>query len=1077
MNMKLKQLFNSANNRGLFGRSSKRSNKQQILRFATRDVVKDVTSDVVKMEPLEDRQMMSLTVNVDVGTSGKSANVTSVGQVVDLNVYVTVTGTTKGTNDGFQSLCGSFLGTETDGNYSVGGNINNVNPTFLYTANGAQSATSQDLNGDGYNDAGSNNNSDIAGFFNARGGAIETNGTVSGDSQTFLIGTMTYTVVSLNYGQPTDINFRLRDGIPSGAYDAVWLEDGQGENDSTDSVLTGAPVVITDTSLTPPPDGSISGTVDASVNGSTKAVSGEQLYIDQNNSGSYVSGDPLVSTNSGGYYDFTGLHPGTYHIRQILTAGEVQTAPSTTPLTVTLSAGQNVSGQDFLDAASGSVSGTVTKVIAGSSTPMQGVQVYADVNNNGVYNTGDPTGITDSNGNYTIGGLGAGQFTIREVVPSGYAASTSSASVTVAAGQSVAGVNFTDTSTAIVPASISGNVTKIVNGVSSPDSGVTLYLDLNDTGSLASGDPTAVTDGSGNFSFTGLTPNSYLLRQVVPSGFKQTSPLATPTLITVGSGDVISNENFVDTGSTVAQTGSIAGTVYKVVNGVTSADSGVTVFLDTNNDGVLDSGDVSTTTSSTGTYSFTGLAAGTYHLREVVASGYSQTSPGSSPTNINLLSGQSVAGENFTDTASVVNTTGSISGTVYKVVSGVTSVDPGVTVYLDTNNDGVLDTGDISTVTGSNGTYSFTGLASTTFHLRQVVPTGYSQTSPSSSPTSIPLATGQSVTGQNFTDTAATVNYIPGSIAGEVYNDKNGNGKLDSGETGISGVELYIDLNKDGTIDSGDPTTTTSSAGTYSFTGLAPGTYRVREVVPTGDKLTDPLPAVGYFDIVVQSNWQIHGENWGNTVPVVTSTGSITGTVYSDANKNGKLDSGEIGIPNVTVYIDLKKDGKDDSGDPTAVTNASGVYTFSGLAAGSYVVRETLPSGDSLTSTSSLTATVTSGGVTSGQNFGNYGAITLSGNVFNDANGNGVKDSGEAGLSGWVVYCDLKNTGSFVTSDNNKTTDSNGNFDFVSLTAGTYIIRVIPKSGYTLTSPSSGFYSVTIAPGVQTVTPIFAEHA
>ena len=877
--MKLKQLL-----RPRFLRQSARHTRRDLFTSAARAV-----RSPMQVEPLENRQMLSLTINVDVdggsgiGSAGtKTASVTSVGQVVTLDVYATVTGTTSGSNDGFQEVDGSFLsalstgGSLSAGSNSVGGNLGTALPIFEYQASGASQSTPQDLNGDGYLDSGSNNNADISGFFNARGGAIEQDGTVSGDSQTFFIGSLAYTVTKLNYGQPTDINFRLRSGLASGAYDAVWLQDGVGLNDSTGTVLEGSPVVITDPNLSVPNSGSISGTVDKSVSGTTSAFSG-----------------------------------------------------------------------------------------------------------------------------------------------------------------------------------------------------VTVYLDTNDTGSYVSTDPTQTTDSSGDYSFTGLASGTYFLRQVVPSGYKQTSPSSTPTLISITNTQTVSGQDFIDA-STAAVTGSISGAVTKVVSGTTSNFSGVTVYIDTNNDGSLDTGDISTTTSSTGAYSFTGLGAGTYHIREIVPSGYGQTSPSSTPTTVTLTAGQASTGDNFTDTAVTTGSTASISGTITQVIAGVTTNMSGVTVYLDTNDNGALNTGEPSTVTTSSGTFTFTGLAAGTYYLRETVPTNFKQTSPSSTPTKLTLTNGQTSTGDNFTNTAT---YTPGSIAGTVYNDKNSNAKLDSGEPGIAGVEMYIDVNKDATLDSGDPTTTTSSTGTYSFTGLAPGTYRVREVVPLGDKLTDPLPAVGYFDIIVQSNWQITGENWGNIVPSTgtTTPGTITGTVYSDANKNGKLDSGEIGIPGVTVYLDLKNDGKDDSGDPTATTSSTGTYSFTGIAPGSYTVREVLLSGDTFTTASSLTATVTSGGTTSGENFGNYGAITLSGNVFDDVNGNGVKDTGDNGMSGWVVYCDLNNDGKFESNENNKTTDSNGNFEFVSLTAGTYTIRIYPKTGYTETAPAAMYYTVTLAPGVP-VSISFGEH-
>ncbi len=55
---------------------------------------------------------------------------------------------------------------------------------------------------------------------------------------------------------------------------------------------------------------------------------------------------------------------------------------------------------------------------------------------------------------------------------------------------------------------------------------------------------------------------------------------------------------------------------------------------------------------------------------------------------------------------------------------------------------------------------------------------------------------------------------------------------------------------------------------------------------------------------------------FGVTVAAAAPTGTIAGTVISDANANGKLDVGEKGLPGVTVYIDANKNG---SLDPTEV--------------------------------------------------------------------------------------------------------------------------------------------------------------
>jgi len=55
--------------------------------------------------------------------------------------------------------------------------------------------------------------------------------------------------------------------------------------------------------------------------------------------------------------------------------------------------------------------------------------------------------------------------------------------------------------------------------------------------------------------------------------------------------------------------------------------SGWTVYLDLDNSGTKNSGDKSATTKSDGKFSFSSIAPGTYHVREVVKSGYAPTCP------------------------------------------------------------------------------------------------------------------------------------------------------------------------------------------------------------------------------------------------------------------------------------------------------------------------------------------------------------------------------------------------------------------------------------------------------------------
>ncbi|MGC4032022.1 MAG: PQQ-dependent sugar dehydrogenase [Tepidisphaeraceae bacterium] len=79
------------------------------------------------------------------------------------------------------------------------------------------------------------------------------------------------------------------------------------------------------------------------------------------------------------------------------------------------------------------------------------------------------------------------------------------------------------------------------------------------------------------------------------------------------------------------------------------------------------------------------------------------------------------------------------------------------------------------------------------------------------------------------------------SINGYVVNDTNKDGKWTSGEKGITGRTVWLDLNNDGNQGVTEPTLVTGDNGKFTFTNLAAGTYRVREVVPAGWKQTSPI--------------------------------------------------------------------------------------------------------------------------------------------------------------------------------------------------------------------------------------------
>lgn len=87
----------------------------------------------------------------------------------------------------------------------------------------------------------------------------------------------------------------------------------------------------------------------------------------------------------------------------------------------------------------------------------------------------------------------------------------------------------------------------------------------------------------------------------------------------------------------------------------------------------------------------------------------------------------------------------------------------------------------------------------------------------------------------------------------------------------------------------------------------------------------------------------------------------------------------------------------------------------------------------------------------------------ICGQKFNDLNGNGMKDQGEPGLSGWTIELDLNDDGSV---DDSTITDSEGNYAFPSVPPGTHGITEILQQGWIQTFPSTpGDYVVIAAEG------------
>jgi len=218
-----------------------------------------------------------------------------------------------------------------------------------------------------------------------------------------------------------------------------------------------------------------------------------------------------------------------------------------------------------------------------------------------------------------------------------------------------------------------------------------------------------------------------------------------------------------------------------------------------------------------------------------------------------------------------------------------------------------------------------------------------------------------------LTFTGLTLTSAPSStISGRVFNDTNADGLFDGSDVGISGFRVFLDQDNNGILDAGEISKPVSATGTYTFSNVPAGTYRVREVFRSGWRQT--YPALGYYQLTIGDGEKAKSLSFANTDTVL-----IKGTVWMDANKNKKFDSSEGGLPGWSLYLDQNNNGVLDAGETSTVTDANGNYRFFNLPAGKYVVRVMQASSKyRLTAPASGThiLTLAAAGTRSNQNFG-----------------------------------------------------------------------------------------------------------
>ncbi|MEM6312444.1 MAG: FG-GAP-like repeat-containing protein, partial [Planctomycetota bacterium] len=640
---------------------------------------------------------------------------------------------------------------------------------------------------------------------------------------------------------------------------------------------------------------SISGTAFEDLNGDGTRdpdegpLAGVTVYLDLDDNDQLDSGEPNTLTAADGSYTFTQLEPGSYVVRQLTPASYTLTSPGPRADGTFAAPLSSPTGSALTSLVTGDFNGDGTLDLAAVDNPNDAVAVMFGTGN-GTFATPitiaveeEPTELVTSDFN------GDGALDIAVISDGPFQATSFVVSALMNDG--------TGSFTVQTSPSTLGRPLSIVAGRF--DLGFTTDLVVTTSGglSLLSG------NGNGTFSLANATP---FMGQIggfntAAADFNSDGRLDV-VVADVGASDVAVYERNFSGQFLIQQIPLNVGLTPVAVN-----------TGDFNSDGIVDV--VTVNRISNNLSVLLGVGDGTLNPDSTFSIGNSPRSVTVSDLNGDGILDLATA-NGFSNDASLL--LGNGDGTFAPAVQLTAGNTPTAIVSGDFNADGIPDLAVANSLSGDVSVF-----------LGNTRPAGvYS------------IAVGPN---EHAIDVDFGYEPLPSSISGTKFEDLNANGTQDPGEDPLEGVTIYLDLNDNAALDPGEPQTLTATDGTYTFTGLAPGDYAVREVVPQGYAQTTPAldPQLAFDDaltsgVVINPDPLTIGDFDNDGIPDLATANFVLDFGYvAFGNGDGTFDA-SLGLdagngPTDVAAGDFDNDGIDDLVFVNRLSlNSLSVYTSNG---------------------------------------------------------------------------------------------------------------------------------------------------